>query len=88
MWVTKNQYKVINKIESNTKHIFTGNSFEEADDFIKRYIDESIEIESKPTEKQKKCAYYICKKYNVKCNAKTKYDYMWFINEYLQDYIK
>lgn len=76
---------MIKLIEAKTNHVFNGSSFDEASDFISRHIDEL----HKPTEKQIRTAKYICKKYNVKCKAKTKSEFYRFIEHYLgKDFIQ
>lgn len=83
--ITDKQKKMIKVIECKTNKTFNGSSFEEALDFISRYIDDL----HKPTEKQIRTAKYICKKYNVKCKARTKSEFYKFIEQYLgEDFIR
>ena len=86
--LTDKQKMCIMLIERYTGKIFNGTDFEEAQDFISRYIDISKEMSLKPTDKQIKCVNFICKKNNIKHNCKTKKDYYIFINNYIGDYIK
>lgn len=88
MIATPRQSRCISFIEDKTNHKFLGFSFEQAEDFISRYLDEAIKINEKPTDKQIKCAYAICKQKGIKHNCKTKKDYVIFINEHIGDYIR
>lgn len=69
-------------IEKYTGNIFDGWDFEQAQDFIKRYYDKSVEIAKTPTERQKKAVYAICKQKKITHNCKTKRDYSDFITRY------
>ena len=88
--ITANQKHAILLIEKYTGHKYVGDpyNFEQANDFIAHYIEESKSISQKPTEKQIKCANNICRIKHIKHNCKTKLDYIYFIKEHLDDYIK
>lgn len=88
--ITANQRHAMLLIEKYTGHRYTGEDwdFEQARDFISRYIEETITISQKPTDKQIKFANDICKRKHIKHNCKTKLDYMLFIQEHTEGYIR
>lgn len=79
--ITSGQKAMIKLIENKTNHVFNGSSFDEASDFISKYIDEL----HKPTEKQIRTAKMLCKKYHIKCKAKTKSEFYRFIEQYSEE---
>lgn len=87
---TANQKHAIVLIEKYTGIKYKGDydNFEQVSDFIAHHIEESKRISQIPTNKQIKCANNICRIKHIKHNCKTKLDYLLFIQEHLQDYIK
>lgn len=85
MQATLKQVKCIKFIENVLNLHFEGFNTEEAQDFIKTHLKNATNEYNKPTEKQIKCAYAICKKNNIKCNCKTRKEYIEFIREHASD---
>lgn len=82
MLPTKKQLNCISIIEENTERKFNGFSFEEASDFITRYLKESIELSNMPTIRQIKAAHFICLTKKINFTGKTKFEYYQFINKH------
>lgn len=87
---TTNQLHSMLLIEKYTGIKYQGDydNFEQVCDFIKHHIEESKRVCQQPTEKQIKCAEYICRTKHIKHHCKTKLDYIYFIQEHIGDYIK
>ncbi len=82
MIATLKQVNCIKFIEHYTKYEFEGFNTEEASDFIARYLEEAITESTKPTDKQRKCAYAICQRQHITHNCLTKSEYSAFIADH------
>ena len=79
--ITPKQKRMIVFIEKYTNHVFNGESFEQAWDFIHAYMDEARKEKEKPTEAQKRLARLLCKLKKTTVTLHTRKDYMEFISE-------